>query len=167
MPAAEELDDDALLAEFGLDAGPADDITQLRNVRSNAERAAADDIASAKRCEDFATFRRLFDRVQVDLEVGVRTTRLFVRDLGMSNTEILGGDFFVVGGQIEYVAEVEDPIEAPDGESDARLRVIYSNGTESDLLLRPLQRALYKDEGGRRVSERAPVPCLPAPIQDW
>jgi hypothetical protein len=31
--------------------------------------------------------------------------------------------------------------------------VIYSNGTESDLLLRSLQRALYKDEAGRRITE--------------
>lgn len=160
VPAADELDDDALLAEFGLDAGPANDITQLRNVRSNAERAAADDIASAKRCEDFSTFKPLFDRVQVDLKVGVRTTRPFVRDLGMSKAEILQGDFFVVGGQIAYVAEVGDPIKAPNGESDARLRVIYSNGTESDLLLRSLQRALYKDEGGRRVSEPSAGPLF-------
>ena len=41
----------------------------------------------------------------------------------------------------------------PNGEPDARLRVIYSNGTESDLLLRSLQRALYKDEAGRRITE--------------
>ena len=31
--------------------------------------------------------------------------------------------------------------------------MIYSNGTESDLLLRSLQRALYKDEAGRRITE--------------
>ena len=33
------------------------------------------------------------------------------------------------------------------------MRVIYSNGTESNLLLRSLQRALYKDEAGRRLTE--------------
>lgn len=36
---------------------------------------------------------------------------------------------------------------------DARLRVIYANGTESNLLRRSLQRALYKDETGRRLSD--------------
>lgn len=40
----------------------------------------------------------------------------------------------------------------PNGESDARLRVIYSNGTESNLLRRSLQRALYKDDAGRRLT---------------
>ena len=32
-------------------------------------------------------------------------------------------------------------------------RSIYSNGTESNLLQRSLQRALYKDEAGRRLSD--------------
>lgn len=63
------------------------------------------------------------------------------------------GNWFIVGGQMAYVAEVGEPIRAPNGESDARLRVIYSNGTESDLLQRSLQRALYKDDTGRRITD--------------
>ena len=49
------------------------------------------------------------------------------------------------------MAEVGETIKAPNGESDARLRVIYANGTESNLLRRSLQRALYKDETGHRL----------------
>lgn len=152
-PAVEELDDSALLAELGIDAGPADDITQLRNVRSNSERTAAEEIASAKRCEDFAIFKPLFDRVETDLEAGVRTTRLFGKEVGTSDATIAIGDFFILGGQVVYVAAAGEHFRTPNGEPDARLRVIYSNGTESDLLLRSLQRALYKDAGGRRVTE--------------
>ncbi|MEN3749917.1 GIY-YIG nuclease family protein [Sphingomonas sp. HF-S3] len=157
---AEQLDDDALLAELGIDDGAAEDITRLRNVRSSEERKAAEEIASAKRCEDFATFKPLFDRVEADLASGARTSRPFVRDLGLSKAEILPGEFFILAGQIAYVAEVGEPIKAPNGETDARLRVIYSNGTESDLLLRSLQRALYKDEGGRRISEPSAGPLF-------
>lgn len=51
------------------------------------------------------------------------------------------------------MAEIGDPIKAPNGESDARLRVIYANSTESNLLRRSLQRALYKDKIGRPLSE--------------
>ena len=51
------------------------------------------------------------------------------------------------------MAEIGETIKAPNGESDARLRVIYSNGTESNLLRRSLQRALYKDEAGRRLTD--------------
>jgi hypothetical protein len=161
--ALDDLDDSALLAELGIDAGAEGDITQLRNVRSASERKAAEEVAEAKRCEDFATFKPLFAQVQADLDAGVRTTRPFVRDLGLSKAEILPGEFFILGGHIAYVAKVGDPIKAPNGETDARLRVIYSNGTESDLLLRSLQRALYKDEGGRRISEPVAGPLFEQP----
>jgi hypothetical protein len=156
----DDLDDSALLAELGIEASASNDITQLRNVRSSAERSAADEIAAATRCEDFATFKPCFEQVQVDLDAGTRTTRPFVRDLGMSKADIKQGEFFIVGGQIAYVARVGDPIAAPNGEVDARLRVVYSNGTESNLLLRSLQRALYKDEGGRRVSDPTAGPLF-------
>lgn len=155
-----DLDDSALLSELGIEAEAAGDITRLRNVRSNADRKAAEEVASAKRCEDFASFKPLFDRVQADLDAGLRTTRPFVRDLGMSKSDIKLGEFFIVGGQIAYVASIGDPIEAPNGETDARLRVVYSSGTESDLLLRSLQRALYKDDGGRRVTEPTAGPLF-------
>lgn len=74
--------------------------------------------------------------------------------------DIKEGEFFVLGGQTVYIAEVGEPIKAPNGETDARLRVIYSNGTESNLLLRSLQRALYKDEAGRRISEPTAGPLF-------
>lgn len=41
----------------------------------------------------------------------------------------------------------------PNNQVNARLRVVYANGTESDLLLRSLQRALYKDDTGRRLTD--------------
>ena len=160
VEAIDDLDDSALLAELGIEPEATSDITQLRNVRSNADRKAAEDVASARRCEDFAIFKPLFDQVQAELEAAIRTTRPFVRDLGMSKADIKQGEFFIVGGQLAYVADVGEPIEAPNGETDARLRVVYSNGTESDLLLRSLQRALYKDEGGRRISEPTAGPLF-------
>lgn len=152
-PDVDALDDSALLAELGIEAVAADDITRLRNVRSHSERQAAEDIASAKRCEDFATFAPRFDQVHADLAAGIRTARPFGKDVGTSSATIVAGEFFILGGQIAYVAAMGETFRTPNGEPDARLRVIYSNGTESDLLLRSLQRALYKDEGGRRISE--------------
>lgn len=147
----EEMDLDALRAEL---AGSDDqDITKLRHVSSREERQAADEIAGRERCEDFEVFEPLFAEVQKDLDAGVRVTRRFVRDAGFQKADIRAGDFFIVGGQIAYVASVGEPIKAPNGETDARLRVIYANGTESDLLLRSLQRALYKDDAGRRITE--------------
>lgn len=150
-PEPEELDLDSLRAEL---AGSTDlDITELRHVPSREERRAAEEIAGRERCRDFEKFEPLFAQVQKDLESGARTTRRFVRDAGFQKADIRAGDFFILGGQVAYVASVGDLIKAPNGETDARLRVIYSNGTESDLLLRSLQRALYKDEAGRRITE--------------
>ncbi|MEQ8447680.1 MAG: GIY-YIG nuclease family protein [Pelagibacterium sp.] len=149
----DELDDDALLTELGVDEDRDDDVTTLRFVRSSAEKRAAEEIANREKCEDFEKFAPLFEAIQRDLDTGARATRPFVKDSGFLKAEITQGQFFILGGQVAYVAEVGEPIKAPNGETDARLRLVYSNGTESNLLLRSLQRALYKDEGGRRITE--------------
>jgi hypothetical protein len=156
---SEIIDEDELLAELEGAAGSSD-ITNLRHVRTSAEKREAEEIASRERCLDFETFKPLFAQVQIDLENGVRTTRPFVKDSGFLKADIQSGQFFILGGQTAYVAEVGETIKAPNGEADARLRVIYSNGTESDLLLRSLQRALYKDEAGRRVTEPSAGPLF-------
>nr|WP_244598042.1 GIY-YIG nuclease family protein [Roseitalea porphyridii] len=158
-PLTDAMDDDALLAELGVEAEMAP-ITELRHVRSNAEKQAADDIANRERCEDFPIFKPLFEQVQKDLDMGVRTTRRFVKDAGFLKAEITAGQFFILGGQTAYVADVGESFKAPNGETDARLRVIYSNATESNLLLRSLQRALYKDEAGRRITDPVAGPLF-------
>ena len=156
---AETMDDDELLAELEGAAGSSD-ITKLRHVRTSAEKREAEEIASREKCLDFDKFKELFQQVHNELEGGVRTTRRFVKDAGFQKADIQAGQFFILGGQTAYVAEVGEPIKAPNGESDARLRVIYSNGTESNLLLRSLQRALYKDEAGRRITDPVAGPLF-------
>lgn len=155
------LDDDALLAELGIEDGDdADDITQLRHVQTRDERRAAEEIANRERCNDFAKFEPLFADVSLEIESGVRSTRPFVKDAGFLKADIDVGQFFILGGQMAYVAEAGEIIKASNGELDARLRVIYSNGTESNLLRRSLQRALYKDDAGRRISEPSAGPLF-------
>ena len=146
----DDLDEDALLAELGVGGEPADqdDITVLRLVRSSTEKRAAEEIADRTPCADFDKFQPLFEQAERDLKSDVRKTLRFGRD-----ASIEAGNYFIVGGQLAYVAEIGETIKAPNGESDARLRVIYANGTESNLLRRSLQRALYKDDTGRRVTD--------------
>ena len=145
----DDLDEDALLAQLGIGDEPANqsDITVLRHVRSSVEKRAAEEIADRTPCADFDKFQPLFEQAERELKAGVRKTLRFGRD-----TSIETGNYFIVGGQLAYVAEIGEAIKAPNGESDARLRVIYANGTESNLLRRSLQRALYKDESGRRLT---------------
>ncbi|WP_310459828.1 GIY-YIG nuclease family protein [Sphaerotilus sp.] len=149
-PQTEDMDEDALLAALGLGDAPSDpkDITVLRHVRSTAERRMAEEVADRTPCPDFEKFQPLFEQVERELKADIRKTLRFGRD-----TSVASGHYFIVGGQLAYVAEVGDPIKAPNGESDARLRVVYANGTQSNLLLRSLQRALYKDDTGRRLTD--------------
>lgn len=151
----EELDDDALLAELGVEAEPSSDITELRHVRSAEEKRAAEDIANRDRCEDFDKFKPLFEKVQREIEAGERQTRPFEL-----KAEIRPGAWFIVGGQKAYVAEAGEVFTNAQGRTDARLRVIFDNGTESNLLMRSLQRALNKDEAGRRITDPVAGPLF-------
>ena len=143
--------DDELLEALGV--GPSDaDITTMKYVRTsaarNAERQVPDEIAQRKPCEDFVAFRIDFEAVQADLETGRQTTELFKSS---SRSQIHKGDWFVVDGQKALVADEGDWFTPEHGERDRRLRVVFDNGTESDLLLRSLRRALNKDENSRRI----------------
>jgi hypothetical protein len=145
----DELSEDALLAELGVSAEPssADDITVLRHVRTNADRQAAEEIADRTPCKDFKSFKPLFEQAERELKSDARKALRFGRD---ANIQL--HDFFILEGQFAYVAEMGEAIKMQTGHNDARLRVIYGNGTESNLLLRSLQKALWKDETGRRLT---------------
>ena len=162
---AEALSDDALLAELGVEVSGENAVTNLRHVKSQAGKKAAEEIANRKICEEFGKFRPVFDAVQQALDSGVRETRKFRKDAGFLKTDIKKGQFFILGGQTAYIAEVGAFFPAPNGSTDARLRVIYANGTESDLLLRSMQRALYKDETSRVISDPGAGPLFSATVE--
>lgn len=157
---AGELDDDALLAALGVD-DELSEITDLRHVRPSAEKRAAEEIANRERCEDFAKFKPMFEQIQKDLAQGVRLARPFEL-----KAEIVAGRFFIVGGQKAYVAEMGEIEITAQGRTDARLRVIFDNGTESNMLMRSLQRALNKDDAGRRITEPVAGPLFSDQPQD-
>jgi hypothetical protein len=153
-PAADISNDD-LLAELRGVSG-ATDITDLRHVRTTAEKRAAEEIANREKCEDFEKFKPLFDQVQTELNAGVREAREFKRD-----ADILPGQFFILGGQKAYVHELGPEFDTPEGRINRRMRVIFDNGTEINTLLRSFQRSLYKPENhGRRISDPAAGPLF-------
>ncbi len=154
--------DDELLEALGV--GPSNnDITTMKHVRSaserNAERNVPEEVAQRKPCADFDEFRLDFEAVQADLETGRQSTELFKTS---SRSQIRKGDWFIVDGQKALVAETGEWFTPEHGERDRRLRVIFDNGTESDLLLRSLRRALNKDENSRRI-----VPPQPEVEEDF
>ena len=155
----DDLDEDALLAALGIGDEPADknDISVLRHVRSSAEKRAAEEIANRTRCVDFDQFKPLFEGVKSDLEHGIRKSLDFET---RSFDEIQQGTFFIVGGQIAYIAKVGDEFLTKYGRRDSRLRVIFDNGTEADVLQRSLQRALHRDEVARLITEPSAGPLF-------
>jgi hypothetical protein len=132
------------------------DLTVLKHVRSRKEIEAAEMIANRKPCAEFEQFRSVFEEVHADLKNGIRDAVPFNKDF-VNNTDasIKLGDVFILSGQIAYVAEMGEHERTAVGAPQARLRVIFDNGTESNLLLRSLQAALYKDVAGRRVAIRS------------
>jgi hypothetical protein len=148
----EALDSDAdILAELGIESTPAeDDLTVLKHVKSYSEkqRDKTDEIGTRDVCEDFDKFKPLFDAVQEDINTGRRKTIPFDKDGSIEE-----GNWFILSGQKAYVASVGEQFIGKDGRKEYRLRVIFDNGVESNQLMRSLQKRLWEDETGRRISD--------------
>jgi hypothetical protein len=156
---SEAVHEDELMAELAGAAGESA-ITELRHVRASVEKRAAEEIAQRKKCEDFEAFKPFFEAVKRELKSGVRQT-LPAHSLDeIKMAEIQKGEFFIVEGQMAYVADVGEPIRTKYERTDSRLRVIYDNGTESDVLQRSFQRALHRDEAARLVTNPSPGPLF-------
>lgn len=138
-----------------------ENLGELRHVRSSAEKQAADEIANRQRCEDFDEFEPLFAEVKLELGAGIRASRPFEL-----KSEIRPGSFFIVSGQMAYVATMGEMWSNAQGRTDARLRVIFDNGTESNMLMRSLQRSLHKDDLARRITDPVAGPLFASTAED-
>ncbi|MDO4683187.1 MAG: GIY-YIG nuclease family protein [Lautropia sp.] len=160
----DNMDDEGLLAALGLSdelSTNGTDINNLNHVRPSAvrslssnRRSPAQDIAQRTVCPDFERFQPRFRQISEELRQGTRKTIGFgQKAAGDKGASVEAGDLFILNGQLLLVVEKGESFVAPNQDTDARLRVIYDNGTESDLLMRSLKRALSKDRHGRRVEK--------------
>lgn len=133
------FDDD----DLGILGNEAESIFTLKHV--SKETTMPDYVASRNPCKNFETFEAIFIQCQADLTAGKRKLWPFKNE-----QQIQKGYFFVLKGVLLYVADVGE-VEKNNGKKNARLRCVFENGTESDMLLRSLAAELYKD--GRRVTE--------------
>lgn len=147
----DEIFDDELLTT------PQDDIFDLVHVKPGV--AKPDEIAARQPCADFETFKPLFEQCVKDMAEGKRKAIPFANE-----QEIGAGEFFILNGVLVYVAEVGET-HMRSGKKNARLRVIFDNGTEGNNLLRSLARELYKDPNGRRVTTTDMGPLFDAESQ--
>ena len=143
----EPLSDDELAAELEGIAEPSE-IEMLVHVPRPEDIKRPDEIATRKLCADFKQFKPLFEQLQKELKAGIRQTREFEL-----KSEIEPDRYFIVNGQVAYVAEKGEVFTNDQGRRDARLRIIFDNGTESNMLMRSLQRQLHADPAGRRITD--------------
>lgn len=141
-------------AALGQDGGPrvlalikesaSSAILAERLPRHRSPMARPDFVADRRACADSERFEPLMERICKEVEEGARKPQAFRQE----RVEL--GEFFVLKGQLVYIADLRDE-HRRNGKPDARLRVIFDNGTESNLLMSSLVRRLYEDKDARRI----------------
>lgn len=97
--------------------------------------------ANRKPVEDFSIYRPLFEEKQAGLASGKYKLMKFTKQ-----EEVVEGGYYISGGQMCYVESIGEE-KLTFGRMKARLRVIFENGTESNMYLRTLSSQLYNDDG--------------------
>lgn len=140
------LDDILESDDLGLLTGGEESIFEAKHVSfEKDDRDTPDFIAQQTPCDDFWRFDSLFKGLTASLAEGKAKSVRF-----QMASQIDKGDFFIVRGVTCLVDQVGED-NWVDGKNNPRLRVIFDNGTEANLLKLSLARALYKDDHGRRI----------------
>ena len=133
--------------------------TRIQNVTPVAERHLPDHRAEFFPCPDFEVFQPAFEELQAELETGMReATAVGSREV----IDVQEGGYFIRNGLLAYIAEKAE-MTARGGKRDHRLRVIFSNGTESDPLISSFRKALAADPTARVIHRPGIGPLDP----DW
>ena len=158
-PLAEEVPEslDDILADDALDID--EEAFTLHHTTPAAERHTPDHRAEFVPCPDFETFRQRFEDMQAALEAGDRHA-VPVRKWAVIEPQ--EGDFFIRGGLLALIVEKSE-MSARGGSRDHRLRVVFSNGTESDPLMSSFRKSLNDDKTARMVERVGIGPLDP----DW
>lgn len=106
------------------------------------------DTAKREPIKNFTPFKHLFNAVDKDLENGSKKLKKFY-----SVNEIKLHGFYVIEGMMCYIESIGEPKNVF-GRNKERLRVIYANGTESNIYLRTLASQLYEASGFSVVDPR-------------
>lgn len=140
------LDDIFASAEFAdIDLGDSSLFDPV-HIQFDSNREAPDEIAQRRTCEDFYQFENIFNGIHDGLRAERIKTARFTQA-----TKINEGDSFILKGVVCLIDSIGEYRTNNEGRYDPRLRVIFENGTESNLLLHSLSKRLYEDESGRRI----------------
>jgi hypothetical protein len=136
----EDILNDDDLGILGDDTG----ILTIKNVPKTISKP--DYVGRQRKCMDFDKFEPKFTACHEEIKTGKRRIVEFHHQ-----KQIVEGNYFVLRGVLVYVDKVGEKTISVNGLEDARLRLIYENGTESDILLLSFAKALFLD--GRLVTE--------------
>lgn len=123
--------------------------TKKLNETKREQENQPERVSQRHHMDDFAKYEPLFKQVQAEIASGKRQLRPF------KNYEILLHHFYVLKGQLFYVEAVGDrklTNNKSQRKTDARLHVIYENGTENTPLLNGLAASMY-GRNGKIVTE--------------
>ena len=138
--------------EFGLlDTDESLEIFKLKNVPSSSEIAERDFTARRKsiKDKDFAPYESKFKAVHQQLREGKRKLSEF-KDVEQNLEK---GKYYILDGILLFLENdgIEDRLIKDRIRKDGRTRIIFENGTESNMYYRSLAKALYNN--GRIVSD--------------
>ena len=132
-------------------------IFKLKNVPSSSERAESDFVAQRKAMSDrnFKPYIDRFKKVHKELKEGER--KLFVYENADKNLK--EGSYYVLNGVMLYLEEANietENVTLASGNrvrKDGRTKIVFENGTISNMLYRSLDKALLnKSNDGKIVS---------------
>ena len=132
-------DDDLGLLDFD-----APDIFSMQHV-PREKKALPDEIAQRQPCPDFARFAPLFETVKTGLQGQEFSLVRYRNEHGFQV-----GDFFILNGVMGYVHSAGERLEQYE-RYNARLHLVFDNGTELHMLYQSLTQGLIRDKEGRKV----------------
>ncbi|MBL0467371.1 GIY-YIG nuclease family protein [Aeromonas veronii] len=132
-------DDDLGLLDFDVP-----DIFSMQHV-PREKKALPDEIAQRQACPDFSRFAPLFEAVKTGLQGQEFSLVRYRNEHGFQV-----GDFFILNGVMGYVHSTGERLEQYE-RYNARLHLVFDNGTELHMLYQSLTQGLIRDKEGRKV----------------
>lgn len=132
----EAIFNDPLLADTDVSADlDLFDVPDYMRQRLEA-RKEAEYVGKRRPCEDFDKYADDFKKIQQDLKSGkYRLVKFSIKHLQV-------GKYFVEDGMVGYLAAFENEAVDKYGTRDGRTRIIYENGSESDIKFKTLTKNL-------------------------
>ena len=109
--------------------------------KGRAKKRKAEEVAQKKACENFSDYAHLFAQVHKDLREGRRSLVRYKEDNVQEKT------FFIADGLMGYIDELDVAKRQIKNRirKDGRSRVIYEDGTESNILFRTIGKNITRN----------------------